>query len=335
MTATIKDVAKSAGVSISTVSRVINNSKPVSPEIKRKVLEVIKELNYRPNEIARTLVTKKSFLIGVIVTDIGNSDVTEMVRGIEEIGKMYGYDILLCSTYGDKKMEERYMHLLKMKQVEGIILISNDPNEDIDNLLTEHDIPFVCLNRFFNIRNHSTVSIDNFEATYEMTKYLFELNHQKVKYIMHKESSDSDDESVERIKFNGYKKAVEEYSSVIDVAYAKGREIKDGYEVAISCDFNEVTAVFCSSDKLAIGVMNYFYDNGIKIPDDISVSGYGDINLASIFRPKLSTVREPFYDIGAVAIRRIIKELKGEEITNKDIVLPHKVLSRESCRKRK
>ena len=99
MSATIKDVAKMAEVSISTVSRVINDSKPVSPEVRKRVLEVIDELGYKPNEVARTLVTKKSFLIGVIATDIGNSYVAQIIRGIEEVGKMYNYDILLCSSY--------------------------------------------------------------------------------------------------------------------------------------------------------------------------------------------------------------------------------------------
>lgn len=332
MTVTIKDVAKLAGVSISTVSRVINNSKPVSKEVKMKVLDVIKELNYKPNEVARTLVTKKSYLIGVIVTDIGNSYVTEMVRGIEEIGKMYNYDILLCSTYGDKGMEERYIQLLKRKQVEGIILISDNLNDEIDKLLSEYKIPFVYLNRLYNKKKYSTVSINNYNAAYQMTKYLIELNHRTIAYVIQQSDKDNIDKSWEEVKLRGYKKAMEEDGCIINVSYTQGREVRDGYMIAKEILQNhETTAIFCSSDKLAIGVMNYLYDNGVSVPEEISVVGYGDINMASIFRPSLTTIREPFYDIGAVSIRRIIKELNGDEISNKEIILPFKIQKRDSC----
>ena len=124
MTITIKDVAKMAEVSISTVSRVINDSKPVSPEARRKVLHAIEELGYEPNEIARSLVTRKSNLIGVIVDDIGSYYISQIVRGIEEIGRMYNYDIILASSYGDPEMEMKFLQLFKTKQVEGIILVS-------------------------------------------------------------------------------------------------------------------------------------------------------------------------------------------------------------------
>jgi len=116
LTSTIKDVAKMAKVSISTVSRVINDSKPVSPEARRRVIDAIDVLEYRPNEVARSLVTKKSNLIGVIVGDIGNSYVAQIVRGIEEIGRMYDYDIVLCSSYGGAETETKFVQLLRRKQ---------------------------------------------------------------------------------------------------------------------------------------------------------------------------------------------------------------------------
>ncbi len=149
MSVTIKDVAKLAGVSISTVSRVINNSKPVSPEVRRKVLDAIDELGYKPNQVARSLVTKKSNLIGVIVTDIGNSYVAQMIRGIEEVGRMYNYDILLSSSYGNPDTEMKFAELLRSKQVEGIILISETINKDVIDEIKGFNIPFVYLNKFY------------------------------------------------------------------------------------------------------------------------------------------------------------------------------------------
>ena len=332
MTATIKDVAKKAGVSISTVSRVINDSKPVSSEVKQRVLDVVKELNYKPNEIARTLVTKRSYLIGVIVTDLADSYVAEMVRGIEEIGKMYNYDILLCSTFGEKEEEVKYVRLLNTKQVEGIILISDILNEELHEQTQPSRAPIVYLNRFYYRQEYHTVRIDSFEASYQMTNYLISLGHKRVAYISNK----GDKSFLETDKIKGYKKAISEHSALEEIIfYSKDRDIEDGYEVAqeLVDSSEKITAVFCSYDELAIGTLNYLYDNNIKVPDEISVAGFGDIKTASIWRPTLTTVKEPFYDIGAVAIRRIIKELKGEKIDNTDTILPFKIQVRGSTRK--
>ena len=332
MTATIKDVAKKAGVSISTVSRVINDSKPVSSEVKQRVLDVVKELNYKPNEIARTLVTKRSYLIGVIVTDLADSYVAEMVRGIEEIGKMYNYDILLCSTFGEKEEEVKYVRLLNTKQVEGIILISDILNEELHEQTQPSRAPIVYLNRFYYRQEYHTVRIDNFKASYQMTNYLISLGHKRVAYISNK----GDKSFLETDKIKGYKKAISEHSALEEIIfYSKDRDIEDGYEVAqeLVDSSEKITAVFCSYDELAIGTLNYLYDNNIKVPDEISVAGFGDIKTASIWRPTLTTVKEPFYDIGAVAIRRIIKELKGEKIDNTDTILPFKIQVRGSTRK--
>ncbi|SCG83106.1 LacI family transcriptional regulator [Proteiniborus sp. DW1] len=332
MTVTIKDVAKKAGVSISTVSRVINDSKPVSSEIRQKVLEVIEELGYKPNEIARTLVTKKSFLIGVIVTDLGDTYIAQLVRGIEEVGKMYDYDILLCSTYGDKATELKFMQLLSRKQVEGIILISDSLDSEFDKQIKDFKVPFVYLNRYFYNEDFPTVTIDNSEAAYEMTNYLIKLGHDNIAYV----SASQDEHSLELFKVKGYKKAIAENEGLADnIFYAKGRGIEDGYEICrdIIESGSDITAIFCSHDELAIGVLNYLYDNDFKVPEDISVAGYGDIKIASVFRPRLTTIREPFYDIGAVAIRRIIKEIKKESIDNNTIFLPFQIQKRESCAK--
>ncbi|WP_427338919.1 LacI family DNA-binding transcriptional regulator [Caloranaerobacter sp. DY30410] len=332
MSVTIKDVARIAGVSISTVSRVINNSKPVSPEIRKKVLDVIEEIGYKPNEIARTLVTKKSFLIGVIVTDIGNSYIADMVRGIEEVGKMYNYDILLCSTYGDKAAELKYMQLLNRKQVEGIILVSDVLNPEIKEQIDKYDIPFVFLSRFSHQEDYATVTIDYIDASYEMTKYLVSLGHRNILYLGVKE----DVNSLENMKIKGFEKAstdTEDMNS--NIYFAKGYKIEDGYEAAkeIFKTYNDFTAIYCSNDELAIGVMNYCYDNKIRIPDDISVVGFGDISIVSNLRPRLTTIKIPFYDIGAVAIRRIIKELKKEPLEEKRTILPFHLQKRDSSKK--
>ena len=335
MSATIKDVARLAEVSISTVSRVINDSKPVSPEVRRRVLDAIDELGYKPNEVARSLVTKKSNLIGIIVTDIGNSYIAQMVRGIEEVGRMYNYDIILSSSYGDADTEKKFAELLRSKQVEGIILISEIVNEEVIEQIKSFKIPFMYLNRYYSNLELPSVSIDHYEAVLRMTNYIIDLGHKNILYLT---ANDDKEKSLEKYKIDGYREAIKGLDQGKEFIYsANGFSIEDGYEVgdavAKLIDENNITLVFCCQDELAIGLINYCYDNNIKVPEDISICGYGDTKIASIYRPKLTTIKEPYYDIGAVAIRRIVKQLAGEEVEKSNTYLPIQIMKRESCGK--
>ena len=333
MSATIKDVAKLAEVSISTVSRVINYSKPVSPEARRRVLKAIDDLGYKPNEIARSLVTKKSNLIGIIVDDIGNSYVAQIVRGIEEIGRMYKYDIVLCSSYGSEEAELRFIQLLMQKQVEGIIIVSEIETTKIADNISKYKVPFVYLNRLYNISKTPTVTIDNEVATSMVVDYLNKLGHNNLLYVTWNKNIDL---TIEKYKVQGYTDAVLSKDGFPLVSGIDGYKIDDGYnngeKILDAIQKNNVTAVFCCQDEIAIGLINYLYDNGIKVPEDISVVGYGDISIASIYRPKLTTVKEPYYDIGAVAMRRILKEINGEIPDERTLKLPVQLIKRESVK---
>ena len=202
MTSTIKDVARMAEVSISTVSRVINDSKPVSPEARRRVLKAIDELGYKPNEVARSLVTKKSNLIGIIVDDIGSSYVAQIIRGVEEVGRMYNYDLLLCSSYGDKESELRFAQLLMQKQVAGIIIVSEILNNEVLAYLDMSKIPFVYLNKYYNVLESPNVSINNKEASDKVMSYLAEQGHKKIVYITQEKDVDL---TIEKHKLEAYR----------------------------------------------------------------------------------------------------------------------------------
>lgn len=335
MAATIKDVARLAEVSISTVSRVINDSKPVSPEARRRVLKAIEDLGYKPNEVARSLVTKKSNLIGVIIDDIGNSYVANIVRGIEEIGRMYNYDILLCSSYGDKETETKFIQVLTSKQVEGIILVSEIANDEVVANIDKYKIPLVYLNRYY-MMDIPTVTIDNEEASKQIMKHLIELGHRKILYIT---QGKNNEQTLEKYKIKGYMESINSINEDPYIYEVKGHRLAYGYKIGDDIKEiiknNNITAIFCCQDEIAIGLINYLVDNNIKVPEDISIAGYGDITLASIYRPKLTTIREPYYDIGAVAIRRILKSISGEPIEEKSIRLPIQMIVRESTKKLK
>lgn len=327
---TIKDVARLAEVSISTVSRVINDSKPVSPEVRRKVLKIIEETGYKPNDVARSLVTRRSYLIGVIVNNLAQSYVADIVRGIEEIGKMYGFDILLCSSYSSKETQEKYLQLLDRKQAEGLFLVGNKFDDDIIETAKKLNKPCVYFTR--DVReNMNHISIDCNSAIYEMTKYLVQEGHKKIIYV----SDFEDRTSVENDKIQGYLKAVEDnelpYSKVYVVG---GNKHGRAYELGktIVKDVDEFTAVVCSNDEIAIGILDSFLDNGIKVPDDVSIVGFGNIREGKFVRPELTTVGEPYYDVGAVGMRMLIKMIKGDKTQQGLMELPFTIEKRKSVK---
>ncbi|SHH00527.1 LacI family DNA-binding transcriptional regulator [Tepidibacter thalassicus] len=331
---TIKDVAKKAGVSISTVSRVINNSKPVSNEIRQRVLKIIKETGYVPNPLARSLVTKKSQLIGVIVPDISDFFMGELLNGIEEVGKIYDYDILLCNSYGEPDEELKYINLLRSKQVAGIIFVSWKIEEKHVQAIKNGNIPAVYISKNAREFDVYSVSIDNFEAAYEMTKYLIENGHKKIAFI----KSSVQDSIMDSDRFKGYKKALEESNMQLDESLIKEGDATSESGYYLMNEIFEIKnipdAVFATNDEVAVGVINCILDNGYKVPEDISVAGFNDIKLASIYRPSITTIKQPIYDMGAVSIRMIVKMINEEEIVDKNIYLPYKLIERQSVSKK-
>ncbi len=333
MAVTIKDVAKQANVSISTVSRVINDSKPVSDEIKKRVLEVIRETGYSPNPVARSLVMKKSRLIGVIVPDIASFYIGEVLNAMEEIAKAYGYEIILCNSYGETEQELKYLNLLKSKQVEGVVFITHQLQAEQEDFINKSHIPLVMVNRYTEQNNIYSVTVNHYDATYEMMQYLIKEGHRKIALI--RNGTTKDVFGVDQLE--AYKKALNE----VDVEYDQTL-VHDGnflvqraYESVEKMieQKNIPTAIFATSDDMAVGAMNALVDNGYSIPEDVSVVGFYDTKLSSLFRPKLTTIRQPIYDMGAVAIRMLIKLIKGEEVKSNMMYLPHSLVIRDSCRK--
>lgn len=331
---TIKDVAKLAGVSISTVSRVMNKSKPVSPEAQRKVIDAINKLGFKPNELARSLVMKKSNSIGILVKDIGIHYMAEMIRGAEEIGRMYNYDILLSITYGERELEQRAIDFLYRKQVEGIIILSESIEPETMVKIKEYRLPYVLLDRFYKSADLHTVTIHQREAMKELTNYVLSLGNRSVRYLR---SSLNFDFSKERC--GGYDDAMREKGLTPVKIDADGDNIEAGYhaaeELLQGSEKDSFDALICENDELAIGVMTYCYDHGIIIPDAFQIAGFGGSPDVQIFRPRLTTMEEPYYDIGAVAMRALTKTLQGKTTLDETLYLPTQILIGESTEQKK
>lgn len=327
---TIKDVAKMAGISISTVSRVVNNSKPVSSEIRDRVLQIIRETGYVPNPVARSLVMKKSQLIGVLVPDISNLFISELLNGIEEICKMYEYDVLLCNSYGETEEELKYINLLKSKQVAGVVFVSWKLDKLCVDALSESGIPAAYISKNAQDFDVYSVRINHKEASYEMTKYLLEKGRRRIAFF--RTSVDDSIEDSER--FKGYKEALEEAGLQIDssIVLQGDRSGDSGYALALRLieEDNLPSAIFASGDEMAIGVIGALMDKGIRIPEEVAVVGYDDIRMASMMRPTLTTIHQPIYDIGAVSVRMVVKLINEEAIEKKVTVLPYSLVERQS-----
>lgn len=334
MAITIKDVAKKANVSISTVSRVINKSKPVSDEIRERVEEVIEELNYEPNPIARSLVMKKTNLIGVIVPDISSFFIGEVLNAIEQIAKVYDYDIILCNSYGERKQELKYLNLLKNKHVEGLIFISYKIEKEHKEFIKEADFPVALINRYLKDLDTISVSIDHEKACYSMTKYLIETGSKDIALIR---SGFSDDLFINE-QLIGYKKALKDSKIDYDETrvYDGVHKIDEAYELVEEMikQKNMPEAIFATTDNTAIAAINCLLDNGYDIPKDIQVVGFYDSKIANLFRPKLTTIHQPIFDLGSVATRMLIKKINEEmQDDDKNIqIMPYDLIKRESSR---
>ncbi len=335
MKVTIKEVAEKAGVSIATVSRVINNSDQVSELVRERVLEVITELEFRPNPVARSLVMKKSRLIGVVVPDMSSYFLGEIMNGIEEITRTYQYDIIVCNTRGSHELESRYLDLFYAKQVEGIIFMSWKLENTVVEHITKMDIPVVMVNRNTSKLTIPSVSIDNYKAAYELTHYLLEKGHQKIALI--RNSIDVDAFGLEQYK--GYKQALMEYGIEVNKNYVRYGDfsIENSYQIVKNfITENDVpTAIFATSDVMAIGAINALKDNDFHVPKDVSVVGFNDIRFASIYRPKLTVIHQPLFNIGTVAVKMIIDRINGVKSGDNIVILPHNLIERESSAEKK
>ena len=334
MTITIKDVAKLAGVSISTVSRVINNSKPVSEDIRQRVLEVIEETNYKPNPLARNLVLRKNSFIGVIIPDISDYKMGELLSGVEEVGKMYEFDILLCNSYGEFEEEKRYLELLINKQVAGIVFASKNITEEHLKMVKASNIPAIYVSKNAKDFDIPSVGVNHFKAGADVAKYIIDKGFKKVFVVETVFDTGSQDTEVSA----GFESVVKE----TDLSYKKLDITKKGYKYQESYDFiteyikdgQELPEIFfATGDDVAAGVMNALLDAGLRVPEDISVIGYDNSKVATIVRPNLTTLHQPLYDIGAIAIGVLIKHVaKNEEIIEAK-ELAHKIIERDSVRK--
>lgn len=335
---TIKDVAKKANVSIATVSRALNNDKKVKAKTREKILKIVKEMDFVLNQSAKRLRSKKTFTIGVIISNILSSYDSEIIKGIEEKAFGLNYKILICdcNNYENKKKDEKerlFLKLFNEGSVDGMILIHPHLNKDDYSYLKKKNYKIAVLGRNLEDFNIPSITVDNVTGAYLAVKHLCMHGYKKIAYIYGEQWNI--DEKLKRI--NGYKKALEEFNISINEEYiVHGMFTEKGGFLAFEKLMNlteKPDAIFCANDEMALGVIKAAKKNNIKIPEQIALIGYDDIRLCDITTPTLSSIRQPKHEIGIMLAEKLITYIddKKNETLFKNIILKPELVIRESC----
>ena len=329
-TITIYDVAREADVSMATVSRVVNGNPNVKPATRKKVLEVIERLDYRPNAVARGLASKKTTTVGVIIPDVSNMFFASLARGIDDIATMYKYNIILANSDGDNLKEVHVLNNLLAKQVDGIIFMGHHITDEIRGEFSRSKTPVVLAGSIDPDNQVGSVNIDYQAATKEAVQILVKNGHKDIAFV-----SGALIEPINgHARLGGYKQALEEAG----IAYNEGLifeapySFRDGLRLVERLRNSGATAAFISDDELAVGILDGLLDAGVKVPEEFEIITSNNSLLTDVVRPKLTTITQPLYDMGAVAMRLLTKLMNKEEVEQKTIILPFGISEKGSTK---
>ncbi|SIS39793.1 LacI family DNA-binding transcriptional regulator [Salimicrobium flavidum] len=306
--ATIKDVAKLAQVSTATVSRVLNGNGYVHSETKQRVAVAIKELNYRPNDVARNLFKGRSKTIALFVPDIMNPYFPELARAVEDVAQKEEYTFILCNTDDDLEKERKYLEALTQKSLDGLVIVSSTM---ISEYIKEFNIPVVALDRIL-YEGVPSVTVNNFEGAQEAVKYLKEIGCKKIAHL----AGPQDVRNAEQRR-GGYMSEVEQESWFQSSLVERGGY---GIEEAMASTTRllkahpDIDGLFAANDLMAVGAIKACETLGINIPDQLSIVGFDGIMLGKTTSPSLTTMAQPIYDIGTAAVEMLIQQIRDPDL---------------------
>ena len=328
---TIYDVAKKAGVSMATVSRVVNGNPNVKPGTRKKVMEVIDELDYRPNAVARGLASKKTTTVGVIIPDVTNVYFSSLARGIDDVATMYKYNIILANSDGNEEKEIQVFNTLLAKQVDGIIYMGTHLTEKLREQIKRSKTPVVLAGSIDHKNEIVSVHVDYVKAVKEAVNNMLAHGDKRIAFVSGPLSYPINGE----YRLKGYKEALAENGIEFDqdLVFETNDSYRAGETLWPALSAAHADAAFVADDELATGVLNGAVDAGAQIPAEFEVITGNDSKLTQIVRPKLSSITQPLYDIGAVAMRCLTKMMnKEDEDLDKTVELQYGFIKRGSTR---
>lgn len=324
---TIKEVAREAGVSIATVSRVFNESGPVNDDTREKILDVARRLRYTPHGGARSLITSKTNTLGVLLPDLYGEFFSEVIRGIDHAARQAGYHVLLSSSHNDVDEIEVAMKAMRGR-VDGVIVMYPDVNARLLERNLSDSMPVVLLNCELQGEGYLSINIDNYGGAFKMVEHLTAAGHRRIAMI---KGAENNFDAAERLR--GYRAAMAENG-------AEALEIDGDFTEASGFSAAETllgrdprpTAIFAANDSMAIGALSAVRQCGLRVPRDVAIAGFDDIPMAGYINPPLTSVHVPINELGGRAIARLIEAVTGK--TGRDEngeMLPTTLVIRESC----
>ena len=327
MTITIADVARKAGVSTATVSRIVNNLSGYSENTKLKVQSAIDELGYKPNAVARGLASSKTDTIGVLLPILSSRYSSQLIHGIETEAHKRGYSVIICNTDRNGERTLEYLRILSEKRVEGIIFASEWVTEEYGTYMKSLSIPVVLVSTFSHKFDFPYVRVDDKLASYTAVEYLLDKGHRDIGMI----SGTPDDRIAGVNRIEGYREALsdygldfrEDYVSYGDFHFESGIA---GMRELWSRSLN-LTAVFTASDEMALGALTYLHEKGVCVPGDLSIMGYDDTLDAVMAFPALTTLHQPVEEMGNKAVSILLDKNQSDSI-----IMRHSVTERKSVK---
>jgi LacI family transcriptional regulator len=330
LASTVKDVARLAGVSTTTVSRVLNNHPQVSAETRLKVQQAIAQCGYRPSQVARGLRLQASNILGLIISDIANPFFPSVVRGIEDVAYAHQYRLLLCNSGEDAEREALYIDVLQAQRVAGVIISPHDEDSTRCETLIASGIPVVAMDRRLRRLEVDTVVTDNIEGAYQAVRHLLRLGHRRVGLVGGPLLTTTGRERQE-----GYRKALLEAGIQPDQRLIKIGDFRQegGYRAGSELLAAEEppTAIFVSNNLMALGVLDAIREKGLKIPEDIALVAFDDLPWAASLVCPLTTVAQPTYELGQMVAEMLLGRIADRERPIRKIKLEPTLIVRQSC----
>lgn len=326
---TINDVAKAAGVSRQTVSRAMNDKREISPETKERVMIAVEQLGYQPNRLAQGMVTRRTRSVGLILADITNPFFPEVARGVQDTARDNDYNVLLCNSDEDPKVEVATLYSLAAQGVDGIILFAHKASDEDLLGFADNYSPILIVNRVLEHPNIVQLMVDNLHGSRLAVAHLVGKGHVHIGMLA---NAFNNPDLIRRVQ--GYKAVLREHGMPLReewIAQA-APTLQGGYECArrLLTEFGEITAVFTYNDLMAIGALRACQDMGRRVPEDVEIIGFDDILMASMVTPALSSVRVDKYQLGQMAITRLLDMIDHPEEHFSSIHMDVELVLRES-----
>ncbi len=323
----IYDIAGSAGVSLATVSRVLNHPEKVKKATRDKVLRIIKEKGYKPNANARGLASRKSTTVAVIVPTLTRASIAESIQGIDDSAKKYGYSIRLFVNNNKEEEKELWGDVIA-SSVDGVLFMNDEMSAEVLELVDASPVPVIFINANANAKQYSSVSIDNEECAYNITKQMIERGNKKIVFV-----TTTHFFSINDLKVKGYKRAMQEAGLDAEVIDSTGKLDQNEIQYKEYLSNHRPEVVLAVRDSMAISFMNVASKMGIKVPDELQVIGFQNTRYSSLSNPKLTCVETPIYEIGNIAMSRLTEEMQAEtEVKPESIVVDYKIIWRDSTK---